>query len=336
MRRTHGMVLFCLLILSASTGAETLTTLRFSLPPVMEALPVAFAAEWGLFEAHGIHIELVGFSDIDERSAALQTGHLDGLMSDVTHAILDASTGLDLVITAAARSTTQTGSLALALLSPASYRIGTLSDLLASKQLIGVLHRSDYEYMLDRLLESTPSTVKPNATRSSFTDMLQLATMLGAQWLGSAVLPEPYMSYIATYTPPGAAAIELVVLSDFDGIPLPPTIAVFRKSYADRHPDVVRAFHEAYAEAIERLNRTPRDELVETGLAVAVSLFFQAANVSLIGQEVLDALPIPTFRPLGILEQSEYENIAAWVLRKGYLYAGAPDYAGFVDWGYLP
>ena len=198
-----------------TVAGETLPTLRFSLPPVLEALPIAFADAWGLFDAHGVDVELVGITDNQERSAALLTGNLDGLMSDVTHAILDASTGLALVVTAAARSQIQTGSVALALLSPASFRIDTLPDLLASRQLIGILHRSDYEYMLDCLIESISEGDEQDANFSSFTDMLQLATMLGAQWLGSAVLPEPYVSYISTYVPPGGGPLKLVLLSEF-------------------------------------------------------------------------------------------------------------------------
>ncbi|MEE8592768.1 MAG: hypothetical protein V3T03_01445 [Candidatus Bipolaricaulota bacterium] len=336
MKRTRGAVLFCLLIFSVAVTGETLPTLRFSLPPVMEALPIAFAEEWGLFESHGISVELVGFSDIDERSAALHTGNLDGLMSDVTHAILDASTGLGLVVTAAARSRPQTGSIALGLLSPASFRIGTFSDLLASNQLIGILYRSDYEFMLDRLVGSAPDGDERSARYSEFTDMLQLATMLGAQWLGSAVLPEPYVSYIATYVPPGGEPLELILLSDFEDLVLPPSVVLFRQSVVDNYPEVVEAFHAAYSEAIVRLNQTSREELVETGLDIAVSLFFQAANTDLIGQDVLDALPIPTFEPLSTLESGEYDRIARWVASKGYIYGNSPRHDEFVDWQFLP
>jgi len=336
MRRTRGALLFCLLIISVTVVGERLPTLRFSLPPVLEALPIAFADAWGLFDAHGVDVELVGITDNQERSAALLTGNLDGLMSDVTHAILDASTGLGLVVTAAARSRIQTGSVALALLSPASFRIDTLTDLLASRQLIGILHRSDYEYMLDCLIERTSEGDERDPNCSSFTDMLQLATMLGAQWLGSAVLPEPYVSYISTYVPPGGEPLKLVLLSDFEGLVLPPAVVLFRESFVDSYPEAVAAFHAAYSEAIVRLNQTARDEFVQTGLEVAVSLFFQAANVELIGQDVLDALPIPAYEPLGTLERDEYESVSQWMVSKWYLLGDVPAYDGLVDWQFLP
>jgi hypothetical protein len=99
----------------------------------------------------------------------------------------------------------------------------------------------------------------------------------------------------------------------------------------------VAAFHAAVAEAIGRLNNTPRDELVDTGLDVAVSLFFQAANTELIGQDVLDAIPIPTYLPLETLAREEYEEIVTWMKGKGYIVAAAvPDYGTLVDAQFLP
>ena len=211
-----------------------------------------------------------------------------------------------------------------------------MPDLLASNQLIGILRQSDYEFMLDCLIENTPGGAERTAGFSQFTDMLQVATMLGAQWLGSAVLPEPYVSYIAAYAPPGGEPLKLVLLSDFEGLVLPPSVVLFRQSFVDSHSEAVEAFHAAYSEAIVRFNQTPRDELVGTGLDIAVALFFQAANVDLIGQHVLDALPIPTFEPLGMLERHEYESIVYWMMSKGYLYGSLPDYDKSVDWQFLP
>jgi len=325
---------FLVAVSIATTGAP-IPSLRFSLPPVLEALPIAFAQEWGLFEAHGVSVELIGITDNQQRSAALMTGNLDGMMEDVTHAVLDASVGVNLVVTAAARSRPQTGSVALALLSPASFRIASLDQLLVSNQLIGVLYRSDYEFMLDRLIDDASDGIVPTVRYRSFGDMLQLATMFAAQWLGSAVLPEPYVSYIATYYPPGGSPLKMEVLSGFDEWSIPPTVVAFRRSYVDAHCDAVLAFHAAVAEAIDRLNATPRDELVDTGLDVAVSLFFQAANTELIGQDVLDALPIPTYLPLETLARETYDEITAWMRKKGYVMA-APDYDGLIDAQFLP
>jgi len=328
-------VLFCFLAsfsVAAATASEDV--LRFSLPPVLEALPVAFAQEWGLFEKHGVTVELVGISDNLQRSAALMTGNLDGLMSDVTHAVLDATAGTDLLLTASLASQPQTGSVALALLSPVTFRIESLEQLLASTQLIGVLYRSDYEYMLDQLVDSAPTGAERTARYSSFNDMLQLATMFGAQWLGSAVMPEPYITYIATYVPPSGSPLQMVTLDDFGAWDVLPSVVLFQRRVVEERPEAVAAFHAAVEEAIERLNATDRADLVASGLDVAVGLFFQAADTSLIGQDVLDALQVPTYLPMTPLPLDQYDGVVEWMKRKGYVLE-PPVYDAFIDSQFL-
>ena len=324
---------FLISVSIAATG-ETAPPLRFSLPPVLEALPIAFAQEWGLFEAHGVSVELIGITDNQQRSAALMTGNLDGMMEDITRSILDATTGGDVVITSAATSRPQTGSLALALLSPASFRLGSIDALLASKYSIGTIYRSDYEYLLDRLLaDRQDEDAEPNQTLF-FHDILQMAVWFGAQTLPAAVLPEPYVTYLATYYPTGGQPIELVIHDDFSEIGVLPSVIVFHRGFVEDHPEAVAAFYAAYTEAIERINGASRDELIDLGIDIALSLFFQGADRTTINQEVLDAIPIPVYGPPSVLDRSNFEAILAWMLRKGYVFV-EPTYEETTDFQFL-
>jgi NitT/TauT family transport system substrate-binding protein len=329
-------VRFCFLVsLTMTVAGETTPSLRFSLPPVLEALPIAFAQEWNLFEAHGVSVELIGITDNQQRSAALMTGNLDGMMEDITRSILDATTGGDIVITSAAGSRPQTGSLALALLSTASFRLDSMETLLASGHSISTIYRSDYEYLLERLLADRQSPDAEPVQTMYFHDMLQMAVWFGAQTLPAAVLPEPYISYIATYYPAGGQPIELVIHDDFSEIGVLPSVIVFHRTYVEDHPEAVAAFYAAYAEAIERINDTPRDDLVDLGIDIALSLFFQGADRTTINQEVLDTIPIPVFDVPTVLARKDYDGILAWMLGKGYVYT-APAYEGITDFRFIP
>ena len=329
-------VLFCFLISTsmAATG-ETAPSLRFSLPPVLEALPIAFAQEWGLFEAHGVSVELIGITDNQQRSAALLTGNLDGMMEDITRSILDATSGGDIVITSAAGSRPQTGSIALALLSPASFRLDSIETLLASDYSIGTIYRSDFEYLLERLLADRQSEDAEPAQTMYFHDMLQMAVWFGAQTLPAAVLPEPYVSYLAAYYPAGGVPIELVIHDDFSEIGTLPAVIVFDRTYVANHPEAIAAFYAAYTEAIERINATPREDLVDLGIDIALSLFFQGADRTTINQEVLDTIPIPRFDLPAALPQTDYDAILAWMLEKGYVYV-KPTYEESTDFQFIP
>ena len=316
----------------AALGADTL---RVSLPPVMASLPIAFAEEWGLFDEEGIDVQMIGMTDTQVRSAALSTGDLDFVIEDVSQFILDLQSGQRLTATSAAYTRPQSDSMMLGLISPGSFRLETIDDLVAKGYLIGTMYRSDHEYMLDQLLDATLDEGQEKPTYSYMTDVLYLATWFGAQALPAVVLPEPHISYLANYKPVSGPKLEVVTLSDFSEIDMLPSLFVFRSAYAEEHPDVVEAFYAAYVEAIERVNATPRDELIETGLDVVLPLFFQGADPSLIGQDVLDALPIPTYEQPRELSEEQYLSVLDWMEERGYALV-RPIYADVFVLSYLP
>lgn len=333
MRRVVLFAVICAVV--GGGAASAAPTLRMSLPPVFEALPIAFAEAWGLFDAEGVSVELVGITDNQERSTALLTGNLDAVMSDVSRALLDYSSARDLVITGCAASTPQSDSVPLGLLSHVGFGAGTLAELLASTGKIGTSYRTDDEYMLDQLLIANGIAKGWSMRYMYFNDPLQLAIWFAAQTVPVAVLREPYISYIATYHPPTGAPPSLAWLSTFQGIAPLPSAVVFRKAFVRDNPESVRAFYRAYAAAVERVNATPRDELIEVGLSVVLGLFFQGANAASVPQEALDAISIPHFESPGPLAEQTFSQMVAWMLKKGYLY-GRPEYGAVVDSGYLP
>ena len=335
MVRMRRVVLCAVLCALAGAGTAMSATLRLSLPPVFEALPVAFAEAWGLFDAEGISVELVGITDNQERSTALLTGNLDAVMGDVSRSLLDCSAGRDLVITGTAISTPQTDSVPLGLLSHIGFGAETLAALLTTNQKIGVSYRTDDEYMLDQLLIANGVTQGSSMRYMYFNDALQLAVWFAAETVPVAVLREPYISYIATYHPPNAAPPDLAWLSTFTGVRPLPSAVVFRKAFVRDHASIVEAFYRACAAAVERINATPREELVEVGLDVVLGLFFQGANVAGVPQEALDAISIPHFEAPAPLSEQTFAEVVSWMQKKGYLYDRL-EYAAVVDNRFLP
>ena len=336
MRRVRFFVLFCYLIISMAVAGETLPTLRFSLPPVLEALPIAFADAWGLFDAHGVDVELVGMTDNHQRSIAFSANELDGTFVDITRAIYDATTGSDVLITSTASLRPQTDSISLALLSPAThFGYETLEALIDSEQAISTIFRSDYEYVLDLYLQETLGMDARSVRTTYWNDTLQMAIWFGAQTIPSAMLPEPYISYISTYHPPDGQPLALNVLVDLSALGPLPTALVFQSSYVEENPAAVEAFYAAYTEAIERINDTPRDVLIDEGIDIALGLFFLGADRTTISQEVIDALDIPYYELPATLTQELYNSVGQWMLGKAYVYT-LPEYDDMVDFQFVP
>jgi len=305
-----------LLSLLLST-AVTANTLRLSLPPVYESLPIAFAEEWGLFDAHGIDVELFGFTTNYERSIAFAANQLDAVLEDLTQALIEVNSGLDVTITSAAGIDLQTGSARTALVCAASLPVKSTQSLFESGYLIGTEYQSNHEYLVDRLAASIGHT--GTIRYSYFGGTLDLAVFFAAGAL-AAVMPEPYNTYISTYDPPSGDPIDVVILSDFSGIDIPPQVVTFHRSYVEANPDLVSTFYEVYAEAVDRLNATPRDELFDTGLDVVFQLFFQSGDSSTIGQDVLDAIPIPLFLTPHALSETVFSDVMMWLDEKHYVW----------------
>jgi len=321
MSRIRSAVFFCLVLSFAfSIHAQGAPTLRISLSPVFASLPVAFAEEWGLFDEEGIDVEIIGLADTQVRSAALATGDIDFVVEDVSQFILDLQSGIELLATSAAYVTPQSGSTTLGLISPGSFRLESIDDLVAREYLVGTMYRSDHEFMLDQLFDAVLEDDQERPRYSFMTDILFLATWFGAQALPAVVLPEPHLTYIATYTPVDGSSLDVVVLSDFSEVESLPSLFVFRGDFADENPDAVDAFYAAYRAAVDRVNETPREELIETGLDVVLPLFFTGADPSLIGEDVLDALPIPTFEQPKDLPEEQFQQVLAWMEDRGYAF----------------
>lgn len=314
------VILLCTLAVVAASGVgATATALRISLPPVLEALPIAFADAWGMFHDAGLDVDVVGITDNQERSTALLTGNLDAVMSDVTSAVLDYSMNRSVVVTAAAGSTPQPGTLRLALLSHVGFGPSDVEGLLARDQLVGVTYRTDEEYLLDQFFAANGAPRAWMSRYTYFSDMLQLAVWFGAKTLPVSILPEPYYAYISTLIPANGAPANLAVLSDFSEFVAPPRVLLFRQDYIDKHCDDVATFLRIYTDAVERMNATPRDEIINVGLDVVLALFFQGANKALIQQQTLDAMSIPVFEPPAPLPQELFGSLLGWMEDKGYL-----------------
>jgi ABC-type nitrate/sulfonate/bicarbonate transport system substrate-binding protein len=330
------VALLCILVAVGGGLGVTATTLRISLPPVLEALPIAFAEAWGMFDEAGLAVELVGITNNENRSQALRGGSLDGVMSDVTSAVLDYLGDQTVVVVASAGSTPQAGAFRVVLVSRADTGPATVDELLQSSRIVAVMCQMDEEYLLDQFFLVSGSR---GPRISCFYDMLFLPGMFGAGVLPSAVLPEPFYTYIATLVPVSGAPPQLIVLSDFSSIPIPPRVMLFREEFVEGHVDDVAAFLRVYDAAVERMNATPREQIVDVGLDVVLDLFFQGQDRTLIQQQALDAMSIPVFERPAPLSEEIFESVTEWMADKGYLSGfpnKCPSLAEFTDFTLLP
>lgn len=333
---------------SLRSRAQQTKPIRISLMPAQDAAPLALALERGIFAKHGVPIELVCGGNAVERNSAFLADQLDAVAVDLTSAILLLGRGAAAAIVGTVfepspdpRNNNEIVR-TMALLTHKFSGFNSLDELIKAgpKRQITLIQPSDMEYVTDQLLQSKgvkASDIDRYYTGVEDFDKIHLiAQMLGAGTPGvlAAVLPEPH----ATLTKVVAAdnGIEILTLSDFKARRIPPSVLLFRRQVLDERAAQISKLFQAFKEAINTLNASPRDFIIETLIQAGVAICFPELK----GQELKfpagwkDHIRIPFFPQPRALRREEFDAHVTWALSKRYI-RGKVVFEASVDFRFL-
>ena len=293
MKRFLAAALSCLLLLMAGCGSQPqekekkLSKLTIGLMPDTDSIPFIIAAEHGYFAEEGVEVELVPFKSAMERDAALQSGNLDGAISDLLAVIFARSGGF------AVHATSYTDG---------NYNLvaGRNSGIAASANLrgkeIAISRNTIIEYVTDEIL-AVNGIEEQDVSKVVIPQIPVRLEMLQSGNLAAAVLPEP-MASVAV-----ASGSRYVTGSGELGIN--PGIIVFSDASIQEKEASIRAMYRAYNGAVSYLNNTPRAEYID--LVMEKSGFPAPAR---------DALELKPYRAAGIPAPKDVEEAVHWVKSK--------------------
>ncbi len=325
-----GLCLLSLLLIypiGAATEAEEKLQLRMTLPPIMGSLPIVLGDEWGIFYDHGLALQLKGLVDRESRIAALRAGRIDGMVTDLTTAILAALDGIDIVITSTA-FLAQNGA-GLALLTQYRTGITSIEDILGNfaagdeRAQIHLSHLSNLHFQTDQLLAQLGFDIYNAANYQFWTDMVAMATNFAfmPRWVPAAVFPEPYISFLVSFIPLRIRGAEIIVLADFLDIEPVPSVIIFRREFVQQNNEAIQRFHAAHRLAIARLNASSVEELLAVGVDVVVTMFFPGldpGDPQLIPPEVIAQLAIPYFVAPTLPAPASLAAVMDWLIAAGH------------------
>ncbi|MDR1867039.1 MAG: ABC transporter substrate-binding protein [Treponema sp.] len=252
MKLCTGMFCFCTVVLSVQAGSMREQSQRIPLSvgimPDADSLPFMVARDEGLFTTEGVDVNLILFSNPQERDAALQAGNLDGSISDLLAAAFFAAGGFDFKVTSV------TDGRYGIIVAPHS-GINQLSEL-RGKQ-IALSRNTIIQYTVDALLQSAGVSFNEYEAVSVPRMPLRLEMVLNGQ-VSAASLPEPLL------TAASAAGAALLATTDTTGIDA--GILLFSQKTLDTRLSDVQKFYRAYYKAAQKINADPhayRDYLVE-------------------------------------------------------------------------
>ena len=293
MKRVLAVIFSLMLFMTVGCGPEQqgkdtkLSKLTIGLMPDTDSIPFIIAAERGYFAEEGVEVELVPFKSAMERDAALQSGNLDGAVSDLLAVIFARSGGFSMHAVSYTDGNYN-------LVAGGNAGISVAADLRGKD--IAISRNTIIEYVTDEIL-SVNGMKEQDVSKVVIPQIPVRLEMLQSGNLAVAVLPEP-MASVAV-----ASGSRYVTGSGDLGIN--PGVIVFTDSSINEKAQSIRAMYRAYNKAVKYLNDTPRAEYID--LVMEKSGFPAPAR---------DALDLKPYRSAGLPAEKDVEETVRWVKNK--------------------
>ncbi len=284
--------------------------LRVGMMPAVNSIPLIVAEAEGYFTSEGVSVELEMFHNQLYRETALQTGRIDGSVSDLINAINAAAGGFALQVTSVSDGL-------FALVSAPGSRIQSLEDWKAAaprRVQVGLLQDSIIFYSAERMLQALdadPAMIEPVSTLQVPTRM----EMVVAGQIEAALLPEPISRV--------ALARGAHLIADSSVMQQTAGVLLFTPQALTARPEQIAAFYRAYNRAVDSINADPDGYR---------QLVVDAAGFPPL---VRDSMVIPRFQRARVPSRAEFDDVAGWMRGKGLLNAEV-DYRRLVNDSFLP
>jgi NitT/TauT family transport system substrate-binding protein len=255
--------------------------------PDTDSLPIIIAQEKGFFAAEGLKVDIQQFKSAMDRDSALQSGNLDGAVSDMLAVAFAKSGGFDVKVTSSTDGSYK-------LIAGKGENISRVQDLTGRD--VAVSKNTIIEYVTDQVLASAQLSGE-SINKVVIPQIPTRLEMLQNGKLAAATLPEP-MASIAVHN-----GCKYITGSDALGIN--PGVMLFTaKTVADKKAELA-AFYRAYNKAVAYLNETDRNEYMD--LVVAKGGFPPVAK---------EALVLPQYHEAALPKEKDVTDCIAWLQQK--------------------
>ena len=273
-----------------TAGNKELQEINIGLMPDIDSVPVIMAQEKGYFAEEGLKVNIQQFKSAMDRDAALQSGNLDGAISDMLAVAFAKSGGFDVKVTAFTNGSYK-------LIAGKDAEVNSVQDLIGKD--VAISKNTIIEYVTDQI------TAANNMPENSLNKVVipQIPTrleMLQNGKLAAATLPEP-MGSIAIYN-----GCKYITGSDELGIN--PGVMMFTSKAVESKKAELQAFYRAYNKAVAYLNDTDKAQYMD--IVIEKSGFPTAAK---------DALVLPKYRPAGLPKQQDVTDCLTWMNQKNLI-----------------
>lgn len=307
--KVAGVMLGLLMLLSgcafgeeaASRKEQTVQSIKIGVLHTADSIPLYVAQQEGFFEKQGITVELAEFGSASEQSKAMETGAIDGMMTDMIVQCLLKKGGTELRTVTTALGAEVTEGKFLVVAAPNS-DVSAPEDLENSR--IAIAEATMMEYLVDSYCNELNIDVEKAEKVNVPSLSLRYELLMEGEDIDCAILPDPLGDYAVMNG--GVAVIDDTALKNNYSR----SVISFTKQLLDEEGAVIEKFLKAYGEAVDSINDSP-DSYRE--------LACQVANVP---QDMQEVYELPGYTRWSVPDEEEVDRLVSWMLNKGLLETG--------------
>ena len=269
------------------TGSESIKTLTIGVMPDVDSLPFIIAQHNEYFKEEGIQVKIEHFKSASDRDTALQTGKIDGAISDMLAVVFFNDSDFDVKIT----SKTD-GSFKLI-----SGKDSGISEIGQSKgKSIGISKNTIIEYLTDRIMQATDIDVT-SPKKVAIPKIPTRLEMLNNGKIDMATLPEPLAS--------AAIATGGKLVSSSEKLGINPGVMLFTKDAIDSKTEEIKSLYKAYNKSIKFLKEEKKESYID----------FVIEEAGFPGT-VKKTLTLPDYSVASMPSEKELEEVLIWLKAK--------------------
>jgi NitT/TauT family transport system substrate-binding protein len=285
----------------AAQKQAQLQTITLGLMPDVDSIPFIIAEEKGYFKEEGLSVTLKHFKSAMERDSALQSGNLDGAVSDMLAEAFAKAGGFDTVITS---------------LTTGSYKLVVNKDETATSiqelkgKDVAISKNTIIDYVTDKVVTEGGLT-SAEINKVVIPQIPARLEMLQNGKIAAATLPDP----LATVAVKNGAK----VIRTSEQLGLNPGVLLFTSKAVSQKEKEIQAMYRAYSKAVDYLSKEPMENYID--------LLIEKGGFP---KDVKGVLVLPQYKKAAAPQQQDIDDVVAWLqarqlIQKKYLYTDLVD-----------
>jgi len=267
--------------------SQGLQALTIGILPDVDSIPFIIAKHNGYFLEEGIDVKIEQFKSAMDRDSALQTGNIDGAVSDMLSVVFLNDNGFNVKITSKTNGSFK-------LIAGKASNISRLQDI--NDKSIGISKNTIIEYLTDRIMLDSNIAVD-SSKKVAIPKIPTRLEMLQNGKIDMATLPEPLASV--------AIAKGNKVLSSSDKLGINPGIMLFTKNAIDSKAEEIKGLYRAYNKAVKYLEKEDLESYVD--VLIKEAGFPEA---------IKDTLILPDYGEAAMPSKKEFIQVLDWLKSK--------------------